>query len=47
MRDARLRTAQSGVDVARARADLLLARFQLQAAAIEIDVLTGRELAQP
>ncbi len=29
------------------RADLLQARFQLQAAAIEIDVLTGRELAQP
>ncbi len=29
------------------RADLLQARFQLQAAAIEIDVLTGREFAQP
>ena len=29
------------------RADLLQARFQLQAAAIEIDVLTGRTLAQP
>ena len=29
------------------RADLLQALFQLQAAAIEIDVLTGREFAQP
>ena len=29
------------------RADLLQARFQLQAAAIEIDVLTGRDAAQP
>lgn len=29
------------------RADLLQARFQLQAVAIEIDVLTGRDAAQP
>ena len=29
------------------RADLLQARYQLQAAAIEIDLLTGREAAQP
>lgn len=29
------------------RADLLQARFQLQAAAIELDVLTGRDAAQP
>lgn len=29
------------------RADLLQARFQLQVAAIEIDVLTGREFARP